>query len=158
MIRQAIEEAGSKTRAAQRLGIPRQSLQKMMKRLGLTDDPPPPAYPGRRATTRIVLCGHAVRAFLILLGLLDIVSVGIEVPANPHRLFFVLDLLFVLVDFVAELIEQTSFLQLLATDTVARPGLHFEASRRNALATVETAAVVTAADALQRLLDRRLTA
>ena len=33
MIRQAIEETGSKTRAAERLGIPRQSLQKMMKRL-----------------------------------------------------------------------------------------------------------------------------
>lgn len=35
MIRQAILEAGSKTRAAERLGIPRQSLQKMMKRLEL---------------------------------------------------------------------------------------------------------------------------
>jgi len=33
MIEQAIEETGSKTRAAERLGIPRQSLQKMMKRL-----------------------------------------------------------------------------------------------------------------------------
>ncbi|MCP5056334.1 MAG: sigma-54-dependent Fis family transcriptional regulator [bacterium] len=33
MIAHAIEEAGSKTRAAERLGIPRQSLQKMMKRL-----------------------------------------------------------------------------------------------------------------------------
>ncbi len=37
MIRQAIEETGSKTRAAERLGIPRQSLQKMMKRLELND-------------------------------------------------------------------------------------------------------------------------
>ncbi len=35
MIEQAIEETGSKTRAAERLGIPRQSLQKMMKRLGM---------------------------------------------------------------------------------------------------------------------------
>jgi transcriptional regulator with PAS, ATPase and Fis domain len=35
MIRQAIEETGSKSKAAERLGIPRQSLQKMMKRLGL---------------------------------------------------------------------------------------------------------------------------
>ncbi len=35
MILCAIEETGSKTRAAERLGIPRQSLQKMMKRLGL---------------------------------------------------------------------------------------------------------------------------
>ncbi len=33
----AIEQTGSKSRAAERLGIPRQSLQKMMKRLGLTD-------------------------------------------------------------------------------------------------------------------------
>ena len=36
MIQDAIEQTGSKTRAAERLGIPRQSLQKMMKRLGLT--------------------------------------------------------------------------------------------------------------------------
>jgi transcriptional regulator with PAS, ATPase and Fis domain len=36
MITEAIREAGSKTRAAERLGIPRQSLQKMVKRLGLT--------------------------------------------------------------------------------------------------------------------------
>jgi transcriptional regulator with GAF, ATPase, and Fis domain len=36
MIIESIREAGSKTQAAQRLGIPRQSLQKMMKRLGLT--------------------------------------------------------------------------------------------------------------------------
>ena len=36
MITEAIREAGSKTRAAERLGIPRQSLQKMMKRLGLS--------------------------------------------------------------------------------------------------------------------------
>jgi transcriptional regulator with PAS, ATPase and Fis domain len=35
MIEIAIREAGSKTRAAERLGIPRQSLQKMMKRLAL---------------------------------------------------------------------------------------------------------------------------
>jgi two-component system response regulator HupR/HoxA len=35
MIRSALGETGSKTRAAERLGIPRQSLQKMMKRLGL---------------------------------------------------------------------------------------------------------------------------
>ncbi|MDJ0846913.1 MAG: sigma-54 dependent transcriptional regulator [Myxococcota bacterium] len=35
LIREALEETGSKTRAAERLGIPRQSLQKMMKRLGL---------------------------------------------------------------------------------------------------------------------------
>jgi transcriptional regulator with PAS, ATPase and Fis domain len=33
MIRAAIEMTGSKTRAAEKLGIPRQSLQKMMKRL-----------------------------------------------------------------------------------------------------------------------------
>jgi two-component system, NtrC family, response regulator HupR/HoxA len=37
MILDAIRETGSKTRAAERLGIPRQSLQKMMKRLGLKD-------------------------------------------------------------------------------------------------------------------------
>jgi two-component system response regulator HupR/HoxA len=36
MILAAIEETGSKTRAAEKLGIPRQSLQKMMKRLDLT--------------------------------------------------------------------------------------------------------------------------
>ncbi|MEN8160284.1 MAG: helix-turn-helix domain-containing protein, partial [Myxococcota bacterium] len=35
MIEDAIQETGSKTRAAERLGIPRQSLQKMMKRLAL---------------------------------------------------------------------------------------------------------------------------
>jgi transcriptional regulator with PAS, ATPase and Fis domain len=35
MIEAAIRETGSKTRAAERLGIPRQSLQKMMKRLAL---------------------------------------------------------------------------------------------------------------------------
>ena len=35
MILEAIEEMGNKTRAAEKLGIPRQSLQKMMKRLGL---------------------------------------------------------------------------------------------------------------------------
>ncbi len=38
MIVLAIREEGSKTRAAERLGIPRQSLQKMMKRLGLTEE------------------------------------------------------------------------------------------------------------------------
>ncbi|MEN8183530.1 MAG: sigma-54 dependent transcriptional regulator [Myxococcota bacterium] len=37
MIRDAIAETGSKTRAAEKLGIPRQSLQKMMKRLGLSE-------------------------------------------------------------------------------------------------------------------------
>ena len=37
MIRQAMRETGSKTRAAEKLGIPRQSLQKMMKRLNLND-------------------------------------------------------------------------------------------------------------------------
>jgi two-component system response regulator HupR/HoxA len=36
MILAAIAETGSKTRAAEKLGIPRQSLQKMMKRLDLT--------------------------------------------------------------------------------------------------------------------------
>jgi two-component system response regulator HupR/HoxA len=35
MIRDALRETGSKTRAAEKLGIPRQSLQKMMKRLDL---------------------------------------------------------------------------------------------------------------------------
>jgi transcriptional regulator with PAS, ATPase and Fis domain len=35
MILDAVRETGSKSRAAQRLGIPRQSLQKMMKRLGI---------------------------------------------------------------------------------------------------------------------------
>jgi transcriptional regulator with PAS, ATPase and Fis domain len=38
MIIESIRETGSKTRAAQRLGIPRQSLQKMMKRLEITED------------------------------------------------------------------------------------------------------------------------
>ncbi len=37
LIRQALEETGSKSKAAERLGIPRQSLQKMMKRLGMND-------------------------------------------------------------------------------------------------------------------------
>jgi len=37
MIDAALQQTGSKTRAAQRLGIPRQSLQKMMKRLALSD-------------------------------------------------------------------------------------------------------------------------
>jgi two-component system response regulator HupR/HoxA len=36
LIRDALEQTGSKTRAAERLGIPRQSLQKMMKRLNLS--------------------------------------------------------------------------------------------------------------------------
>jgi transcriptional regulator with PAS, ATPase and Fis domain len=36
MIDAALRDTGSKTRAALRLGIPRQSLQKMMKRLGLS--------------------------------------------------------------------------------------------------------------------------
>jgi transcriptional regulator with PAS, ATPase and Fis domain len=35
MILEAIEATGSKTRAAEKLGIPRQSLQKMMRRLGI---------------------------------------------------------------------------------------------------------------------------
>ena len=38
MILQALRDTGSKTRGAERLGIPRQSLQKMMKRLELTDE------------------------------------------------------------------------------------------------------------------------
>jgi transcriptional regulator with PAS, ATPase and Fis domain len=38
MIDDALRETGSKTRAADRLGIPRQSLQKMMRRLGLRDE------------------------------------------------------------------------------------------------------------------------
>jgi transcriptional regulator with PAS, ATPase and Fis domain len=38
MIHDALRETGSKTRAADRLGIPRQSLQKMMKRLELGGD------------------------------------------------------------------------------------------------------------------------
>jgi len=37
MIREALRETGSKSQAALRLGIPRQSLQKMMKRLGLSE-------------------------------------------------------------------------------------------------------------------------
>ena len=37
LIVDAIAETGSKSRASERLGIPRQSLQKMMKRLGLKD-------------------------------------------------------------------------------------------------------------------------
>ncbi len=37
MILEALRETGNKTRAAERLGIPRQSLQKMMKRLDLTE-------------------------------------------------------------------------------------------------------------------------
>jgi DNA-binding NtrC family response regulator len=35
LIARAIQETGSKSKAAERLGIPRQSLQKMMKRLGM---------------------------------------------------------------------------------------------------------------------------
>jgi two-component system, NtrC family, response regulator HupR/HoxA len=42
MIEKALRETGSKTRAAERLGIPRQSLQKMMKRLAMTEE----ALPG----------------------------------------------------------------------------------------------------------------
>ena len=38
MILEALRASGSKTRAAERLGIPRQSLQKMMKRLEISDD------------------------------------------------------------------------------------------------------------------------
>ena len=38
MIVEGLRESGSKTKAAERLGIPRQSLQKMMKRLRLTDE------------------------------------------------------------------------------------------------------------------------
>jgi two-component system response regulator HupR/HoxA len=41
MILEAIQEMGSKTRAAEKLGIPRQSLQKMMKRLNLDPRKPP---------------------------------------------------------------------------------------------------------------------
>jgi two-component system response regulator HupR/HoxA len=37
LIRQALEETGSKSKASEKLGIPRQSLQKMMKRLGMRD-------------------------------------------------------------------------------------------------------------------------
>ena len=38
MIREALREEGSKSGAAQRLGIPRQSLQKMIKRLAISDE------------------------------------------------------------------------------------------------------------------------
>jgi len=38
MILESLRASGSKTRAAERLGIPRQSLQKMMKRLEIRDD------------------------------------------------------------------------------------------------------------------------
>ncbi|MEZ4289397.1 MAG: helix-turn-helix domain-containing protein [Myxococcota bacterium] len=38
MLVEAVREAGSKSRAAEKLGIPRQSLQKMMKRLEIGDD------------------------------------------------------------------------------------------------------------------------
>jgi two-component system response regulator HupR/HoxA len=37
MIQRALEETGSKSKASEKLGIPRQSLQKMMKRLGMGD-------------------------------------------------------------------------------------------------------------------------
>jgi two-component system response regulator HupR/HoxA len=37
MIQRALEETGSKSKASEKLGIPRQSLQKMMKRLGMRD-------------------------------------------------------------------------------------------------------------------------
>jgi transcriptional regulator with PAS, ATPase and Fis domain len=37
LIQQAVTQTGSKTRAAEKLGIPRQSLQKMMKRLAMND-------------------------------------------------------------------------------------------------------------------------
>jgi transcriptional regulator with PAS, ATPase and Fis domain len=37
MIQEALKSAGNVTRAAEKLGIPRQSLQKMMKRLGLRE-------------------------------------------------------------------------------------------------------------------------
>jgi transcriptional regulator with PAS, ATPase and Fis domain len=37
MIQEAVLATGSKTRAAERLGIPRQSLQKMMRRLGMKE-------------------------------------------------------------------------------------------------------------------------
>jgi len=37
MITKAIDQTGNKSRAAERLGIPRQSLQKMMKRLGMEE-------------------------------------------------------------------------------------------------------------------------
>jgi two-component system response regulator HupR/HoxA len=40
LIQRALAETGSKSRAAERLGIPRQSLQKMMKRLGMGDASP----------------------------------------------------------------------------------------------------------------------
>ena len=39
MIQDALKAAGNITRAAERLGIPRQSLQKMVKRLGLREEP-----------------------------------------------------------------------------------------------------------------------
>jgi DNA-binding protein Fis len=38
MIVMALRDTGNKTRASERLGIPRQSLQKMMKRLTLSDE------------------------------------------------------------------------------------------------------------------------
>jgi transcriptional regulator with PAS, ATPase and Fis domain len=41
MILESLRATGSKTRAAERLGIPRQSLQKMMKRLALGEEDVP---------------------------------------------------------------------------------------------------------------------
>ena len=38
MLVAAVREAGSKSRAAEKLGIPRQSLQKMIKRLEITSE------------------------------------------------------------------------------------------------------------------------
>ena len=48
MLVAAVRETGSKSAAAEKLGIPRQSLQKMMKRLEITDDElrPDHAEPG----------------------------------------------------------------------------------------------------------------
>jgi len=46
LIVSAMRETGNKTRAAERLGIPRQSLQKMMKRLGLSEEDTKPAAGG----------------------------------------------------------------------------------------------------------------
>ncbi len=49
MLMRAIRDAGSKSGAAERLGIPRQSLQKMVKRLEISDaefestEMPPPS-------------------------------------------------------------------------------------------------------------------
>ena len=48
MILDSLRETGSKTRAAEKLGIPRQSLQKMMKRLELTNED----VPGKEAGSK----------------------------------------------------------------------------------------------------------